>query len=384
LRHLNFDVVEGIDLGRTGMTDKLREFADKSAGADVALFYYAGHGISLGGKNYLIPVDADLKSEVDVGLNALNLEDMIAQTTDAKTKLVLLDACRDNPFAARIRSAGTRKRTNDIGSGLAKMESSRGTLIAFATEPGNTALDGKAGEHSPFTKALLANVAEPGLEIRLALTKVRAQVVEETRQAQMPWESTNLTGFFYMNPKVAALPNAGDGSSVAPSGTTPATDVELEYWRTVKDSNKIEELKGYLFKFPSGFFAPIARTRIAELQAAEANRAPAGAEDEQQLRLTPNKRRTIQRRLQALDLYDGEINGKFDSETRSAIERWQVANDYAKSGYLTVAQYSELMAEQRTFEPGAPAPRQRYHGPRQRGPGFQLHIPRIPGLRIRL
>jgi uncharacterized caspase-like protein len=143
LRNVGFDVVEGINLTRDRMSEKLLDFGRKAEGADVAVFYYAGHGIAVNGTNYLLPVDADLKSEMDVKLGAaINVDNTLEQTMqDAKVKLVFLDACRDNPFAAKIRSArATRGVTVD--SGLAAMTSGAGTLIAFATGPGHTALVG--------------------------------------------------------------------------------------------------------------------------------------------------------------------------------------------------------------------------------------------------
>ena len=126
LRNAGFEVVEGTDLGREGMTSRLREFATKSQGADVAVFYYAGHGISVNGKNYLIPVDADLKSEMDVMFGAaIDVDVTLDQTmADLKVKVVLLDACRDNPFAAKIRSAA-RTRAVTVNSGLAEMKSAK-------------------------------------------------------------------------------------------------------------------------------------------------------------------------------------------------------------------------------------------------------------------
>src|SRR5262249_54262718 len=234
------------------MTARLSEFAVKTQGADVALFFYAGHGIAVNGKNYLIPVDADLNSEFDIRLGAaLDIDVTLDQTmADAKVKLVFLDACRDNPFADRIRSAA-RTRSVTVLSGLAEMKSSEGTLIAFATGPGQKALDGKYGEHSPFTNALLKNLTEPGVEIRHALTKVRAQVSEETNKQQLPWENTNLTGFFYMNQDApAGAANLGTpGVATAPSGAPPnatntnvpglsassptaSNEIELEFWRS--------------------------------------------------------------------------------------------------------------------------------------------------------
>jgi uncharacterized caspase-like protein len=148
LRNVGFDVVEGVNLTRGEMTEKLLDFGQRAQGADIALFYYAGHGIAINGVNYLLPVDADIKSEMDVKLGAaINVDLTLDQTmADAKVKLVFLDACRDNPFAARIRSASTR--SVNVQAGLAEMKSGEGTLIAFATGPGQTALDGDARKNS--------------------------------------------------------------------------------------------------------------------------------------------------------------------------------------------------------------------------------------------
>src|ERR1700742_4708799 len=205
LRNVGFDVVEGSNLTRDKMTEKLLDFGKKAEGADVALFFYAGHGIAVNGTNYLLPVDADLKSEMDVKLGAaINVDLTLEQTmADAKVKLVFLDACRDNPFAARIRPAKAT-RSVAVKSGLAEMKSGEGTLLAFATGPGQTALDGDVGNHSPFTRALISNIAKPGVEIQQAMTKVRAQVNEETNKNQLPWGHTNLIGEVYLNPQAAS------------------------------------------------------------------------------------------------------------------------------------------------------------------------------------
>jgi uncharacterized caspase-like protein len=210
LRNVGFEVVEGSNLTRDAMTSKLLEFGKKSQGADIAVFYYAGHGIAVDGTNYLLPVDADIKSEMDVKLgSAINVDLTLDQTlSGAKVKLVFLDACRDNPFAAKIKAnAGTR--SVSVQQGLAEMKSGEGTLIAFATGPGQTALDGPEGTHSPFTRALIDNIAKPGLEIQQAMTEVRAEVNEQTNKGQLPWGHTNLIGTVYLNP-AAPTTAAGD------------------------------------------------------------------------------------------------------------------------------------------------------------------------------
>ena len=268
LRNVGFEVVEGANLARDKMTEKLLDFGKKAEGADVALFFYAGHGIAVNGTNYLLPVDADLKSEMDVKLGAaINIDLTLEQTMgDAKVKLVFLDACRDNPFAAKIRSAKATRSAN-VGSGLAAMKSGEGTLLAFATGPGQTALDGEAGTNSPFTRALLANIAQPGVEIQQAMTKVRAQVNDETAKGQLPWGHTNLIGAVYLNPSKAV---STDPNTPAPT-TTAASEVELEFWRSIKDSNKAEEFNAYLTNYPSGAFKAVALSRIASLQDGPSN-----------------------------------------------------------------------------------------------------------------
>src|SRR6201997_4460990 len=172
LRNVGFEVVEGTNLTRDKMTEKLLDFGKKAEGADVAVFFYAGHGIAISGTNYLLPVDADIKSEMDVKLGAaINIDLTLDQTmSDAKVKLVFLDACRDNPFAAKIKS-NAATRSVSVQTGLAEMKSGEGTLIAFATGPGQTALDGQEGTNSPFTRALIAHITMPGTEIQQEMTE---------------------------------------------------------------------------------------------------------------------------------------------------------------------------------------------------------------------
>src|ERR1700682_4213953 len=245
LRNVGFEVVEGTNLTRDKMTEKLLDFGKKAQGADVAVFFYAGHGIAISGTNYLLPVDADIKSEMDVKLGAaINIDLTLDQTmSDAKVKLVFLDACRDNPFAAKIKS-NSATRSVSVQTGLAEMKSGEGTLIAFATGPGQTALDGQEGTNSPFTRALISHITTPGVEIQQAMTEVRAQVNEETNKGQLPWGHTNLIGSVYLNPAAAPAPGAPPAASgrAAVASASSGTDVELEFWRSVKESNKPEEL----------------------------------------------------------------------------------------------------------------------------------------------
>jgi hypothetical protein len=359
LRNVGFDVVEGANLTRDKMTEKLLEFGKKAEGADVALFFYAGHGIAINGTNYLLPVDADLKSEMDVKLgSAINIDVTLEQTmSDAKVKLVFLDACRDNPFAAKIRSAKAT-RSVSVASGLAEMKSGEGTLIAFATGPGQTALDGEVGTNSPFTRALMANIAAPGVEIQQAMTRVRAQVNEETNKSQLPWGHTNLIGSVYLNPAPVVAGATAEAPNTPAVTSGPVSEVELEFWRSIKDSNKPEEFNAYLTNYPGGQFKPLALARIASLQDGPSTATrnlttgvdpatfteQADQTTEDMIGLDKGQRRDVQRRLTGLG-FDTKVNGKFDETTRAVITRWQAARGYPKTGFLSKLQHKALQSE---------------------------------------
>lgn len=362
LRNVGFEVIEGANLTRDQMTAKLLDFGRKTQGSDVAVFYYAGHGIAVDGSNYLLPVDADIKSEMDVKLGAaINIDLTLDQTmNDAKVKLVFLDACRDNPFAAKIKANATTRSVN-VQSGLAEMKSGEGTLIAFATGPGQTALDGQEGNNSPFTRALIDNITKPGVEIQQAMTSVRAQVNEETQKGQLPWGHTNLIGAVYLNPapqtKLAkATPNTSS-SAPATSGNT-SDGIELEYWRSVKETNKPEELNAYLSAYPNGQFKALALARLAAIENGPSTTArnltsgvdPATFTDEasqlteDQIGLDKGQRRDVQRRLNGLG-FDTKVTGAFNDDTRTVIKRWQAARGYPSTGYLNKLQHKALLGE---------------------------------------
>jgi tetratricopeptide (TPR) repeat protein len=193
LRQLGFEVVAGSNLDRHGMDDAIREFGRKLEGADLALFFYAGHGLQVGGKNYLVPVDAKLERAGDLALDAVDISTVLAQMEVAKrVNLVFLDACRDNPLARSLASSlGTRAIA--VGTGLASVQSAIGTMIAYSTQPDNVALDG-SGRNSPFTAALLKHIATPNVEIGTIMRRVRADVVAATQERQVPWDSSSLIG----------------------------------------------------------------------------------------------------------------------------------------------------------------------------------------------
>ncbi len=192
LKSAGFEVIEARDVSREQFGARLDDFANKADTADIALFYYAGQSIALSGMNYLLPADASVKSEMDVKLGAaLPLAKVIdGAMGHAKTKIVLFDASRINPFGR-----------NNVAIG--QMAATGQTLIAMAADPGQGGEGGPNGGHSPFTQALLENIATPGVEIHQAMTKVRARVFELTEKRQLPSGADNLLSAVYIGPAPA-------------------------------------------------------------------------------------------------------------------------------------------------------------------------------------
>jgi uncharacterized caspase-like protein len=201
LREIGFaEVVEKHDIGRTDMLAALRTFGESAASAEWAVIYYAGHGIEIGGLNYLIPVDAKLENEKDAEDEAVPVTRIFDRLADSKAiRIVILDACRDNPFARSVRSGAKRS------GGLAKMEADTGTLIALAADPGQPAYDGDgdpAKKNSPYTRALLQHIREPRLDVRLMFGKVYDSMLESMKGKQHPWIQAKLGGReLYFNPR---------------------------------------------------------------------------------------------------------------------------------------------------------------------------------------
>jgi len=258
LKQLGFAVTHRQDVGIRAMEKAVRDFGRKLRAGGTGVFYYAGHGMQVEGRNYLIPVDAVIESESDVRFEALDVGRVLGKMEDAGNGLniVILDACRDNPFARGFRS--TR-------SGLARMDAPRGTLIAYATAPGSVAADGD-GRNGIYTKNLLAYMATPGLPVEQVFKNVRIGVIRDTNQKQVPWEASSLTGDFYFVPPVVereAARKEKDFGKNQQYGSREST--EVIFWESIKDSDNPELFKAYLRKFPKGVFSDIARYKLQEL-----------------------------------------------------------------------------------------------------------------------
>jgi uncharacterized caspase-like protein len=203
LSSLGFDVIHKENLSNNEMKKAIRDFGARIRSGGVGLFYYAGHGVQVDGRNYLIPVGANIASERDFEYESVDLGFLLAQITDVETRLniVILDACRNNPFTRKFRSSVR---------GLALVDAPVGTLIAYATAPGSVASDG-SGRNGLYTQELLKFIHVPGLKLEDLFKRVRSVVRAKTNGEQVPWETSALEGGFYFSLK--ALDAAGEGDS---------------------------------------------------------------------------------------------------------------------------------------------------------------------------
>ncbi len=190
LSNKGFDVILKTNVTKRNFEESIRQFGKRLKNGGVALFFYAGHGVQINGKNYLLPIDMQVESESDVifeGVDSGRILGKMAETENS-LNIIILDACRDNPFSSQFRTLGGSK-------GLARINAPTGSFIGYATQPGHTALDGNS-QHSPYTEAILHHIDEPNLSIELFFKKVRGQVLTMTKGRQVPWDSSSLVGDF--------------------------------------------------------------------------------------------------------------------------------------------------------------------------------------------
>jgi uncharacterized caspase-like protein len=261
LTSVGFDVIESkTNLTITQMKKAIRDFTEQTRGADIGVIYYAGHGIEVDGTNYMIPVDAELARDIDIEDEAVSLDRIVKVLEPARRlRLVILDACRDNPFSRTMqRTVGTRS----IGRGLAKIEvQTSDTLIAFAAKAGSTAADGD-GTNSPFTTALTKNLATPGLDLRLAFGQVRDDVLRATANRQEPFVYGSLGG---STVALVPAPQAAASQAAAPAAQA---DIRQDYQLAERIGTK-EAWEQFLSIYDKGFYAGLARAARDKLVAEE-------------------------------------------------------------------------------------------------------------------
>jgi len=325
-----FDIVESRrDLKTSEMRRALRDFSDAARDADVAVIYYAGHGIEVDGTNYLIPVDAVLERDIDIYDEAFALDRILVTIEPARQlRLVILDACRDNPLAKSMkRTIGTRA----VGRGLAKVEpNSPNTLIAFASKAGSTASDGDS-RNSPFTTALVKHIAKPGLDLRRAFGFVRDDVLKNTGNRQEPYVYGSLGGDDV--PLVPAKPAAAGPQS------DPTASVRRDYELALQTGDR-EGWEAFLRAHPDGYYADLAKVQLRKMAAERsgvviAKPAAEAAKAEQQAVAslpsadgpapgaalsTTDIARSMQLELRRVGCLSAAANGDWSAPSRRALE----------------------------------------------------------------
>ena len=379
LGRLGFAVTRLENAGYTDLRRGLLEFTRAASAADVAVVFYAGHGIEVDKRNFLVPVDARLLNDADVEFEAVPL-DLVSRAVERARglRLIVLDACRENPFAASMQRAGA---TRSIGRGLARVEPSGESLVAYAAKEGTVASDGK-GRNSPYSAALLKHLEEPSLEVGLMFRKVRDAVLASTGGRQEPFVYGSLSSRgAYLRPRpepdppasattAAVSPSAEPGVSSARlkaeqlAAKRLAEERELAFWNAIKDSNNNADIRAYLEQFPEGTYAALLQSRLKRLEGSSKSPmpqtatspaaptaqalpspAPAGAETvEASLGLERLERRRVQEGLAALGFDPGPADGLFGRGTRDAIGKWQVSQSAPMTRYLDAEAAKVLLA----------------------------------------
>lgn len=309
LAERGFEVTKVLNANNREMQRAVVGFAReiRSAGQDtVGLIFYAGHAVQADGENYLIPVDAEVQDVLDLEIQTLKVDTVMRSLESAGNRLnmVVLDACRDNPFKSISRSASR---------GLAKVDAPFGTMIAYSTAPGSVATDG-AGTNSPYTRALARMLKVPGLPVEQVFKQVRIAVMERTGNQQVPWESSSLTGDFYFTdpePVVVEAPEPEPGPAAKPEPDPRLA--EIEFWKSIAASDDPAIFRSYLEIYPQGVFASIAEHRIGEIENRRGQQA-------QQMRIA-----------EARDFWDAVK----ESDDRSLLN--EVAERYSDTVYAELA-----------------------------------------------
>ena len=361
LRRLDFEVVLGKDLDLDGFYDTLGEFDEASRGADVTLFFYAGHGLQVQGKNWLAPVDARLGSRLDLERGAVRLDTVLEHMRGTK-KLVYLDACRNNPLAGDLARSMGVSRAAATSRGLARVRSGSGTLIGYATAPDDVAADGE-GRHSPFTEALLAHVETPGLSVNDMFGEVSGAVSRATGGKQVPWSHSSL-GRFYLASAAAPIPMpGGTGTAGGGTATAPTPPPSGDAARAYEAAERLNTVAGYLAfigQYPNSFEAKLAQGHIDKLEGAKEPLVVAGGDPEEEepstvtapspeavegnLKLSREDRRLVQMGLAAAGYDPGGVDGMLGGKTRRALRAWQASKEVEATGYLTKEQGEALAA----------------------------------------
>ena len=360
---LGYAVTRLEDAGYDALRRGLLDFTRAASASDVAVVFYAGHGMEVDGRNFLVPVDAALARDTDVEYEAVSLALVTRAVGGARRLgLAVLDACRDNPFVAKLADAGA---TRSIGRGLARVAPSGGTLVAYAAEDGKTADDDAGKGHSPYTEALLRYLEEPGLEVGWLFRKVRPEVERITGGRQTPIEYGKLPDeVIYLASAGAPIPPSGGketaGGETATTPPPPPSGDAARAYEAAERVGTVAAYQGVVKHFPGTFEAELARAQIAKLEGAKeplvvaggdaveeepsAVTAPSPEAVEGNLKLSREDRRLVQMGLAAAGYSPGPADGMLGGKTRRALRAWQESKEVEATGYLTREQSVGLVA----------------------------------------
>lgn len=334
LRRLGFKVVLGKDLDTVEFDATIDEFAAAARGADVTLFFYAGHGLQMEGTNWLMPVNAKLNRRRDLERTAVRLNAVMDKMSGTK-KIVFLDACRINPLARGLARSMGLNRSAAAERGLAHVEGVPGTLVVYATEANDVASDGD-GDNSPFTEALLAHIETPGLDVFAMIDEVAQSVFKATNEAQKP--------------SIQSFP-MGLGSFYLASRTAQPADAAKAAYEAAKEVGTVAAFQVIVEDFPGSTYAKLAKAwvdkHVGVAPVAAAPSATSPEEIEKGLELSREERRLIQMGLAALGHDPGSADGVFGRRTRAALRTWQESNGLDATGYLTREQSAGLSGQGR-------------------------------------
>jgi uncharacterized caspase-like protein len=333
LNKLGFEVIEVTNATQKEMLRAITVFGNKLNAETAALFFYAGHGMQVRGKNFIIPVDAQIESESAVASESVSVDTVLEQLNASPVSIVILDACRNNPFERSFRK---------IGGGLAQIDAPKGSFIAYATAPGKTAADGD-GKHGLFTQELLKQINEPGVELAKLFMRVRANVAAKSSDAQMPWDSSSMVGEFYFKPTQVA--------SLEPVPSPTGGSVSLD------DIKKQQETRGQWNKWQAGMkvdFDKISALNVApELQVAAWDRFlanysqknPYSSEDKQLRAQAQSKMQAAQAQQQEAAQLEQQKHEAELTKIQSENHRLVDINSSQKDALITLLGISDADAD---------------------------------------
>ena len=346
LTAVGFEVLLHTDQTQGSMLDTFRGFRRSSNGAEIALIYFAGHGIEIDRQNYLLPVDAVLETDSDINFEAVPLETMMFAAGGAtRLSMVIVDACRNNPFSASMHRSDSSR---SIGRGLSAVEPTKNTLVAYAAKEGTTAADG-AGRNSPYASALIESLQHPNLEVGLMMRRVRDDVLNSTGGQQEPFVYGSLSAEQIFLNDTRVLSPVEPESVVAKEPNASAA--EIAFWQSISGNSETSELQSYLDLYPNGLFTELARARIGNIGGvtpqpedpfslivpeSDAPKRDSGRD------LTRGEIVELQERLSALGHSLGPADGIAGQRTEAAIRDFERAENLPISGRATLPVFSAL------------------------------------------